>query len=186
VIIDGKVFRSDRCAETTTSATGNMINTWYSGKHRAFGGNVEAVMRPDGFRISTSPVMAGHDHDITAARDTHVLGALYWAASRLGLPCLADSGYEGAGQGVHTPIKQPRRRSPDLQRAAPRQPRDRGTRLRTAEHPLARTAAGHRQPVENRAHRIRRPRTHPISNTDTVEITSIDARCADGRPASPK
>lgn len=108
VIIDGKVFRSDRCAQTTTSAKGKTINTWYSGKHRAFGGNIQAVMRPDGFPIWTSPVVAGHDHDITAARDTHVLGALYWAASQLGLPCLADSGYEGAGQGVHTPIKQPR------------------------------------------------------------------------------
>jgi len=35
-----------------------------------------------------------------------VLGALYAAASR-GLPTLADPGYEGAGIGVHTPVKQP-------------------------------------------------------------------------------
>jgi hypothetical protein len=34
------------------------------------------------------------------------LGALYAAAAR-GLPTLADSGYDGAGIGVHTPIKQP-------------------------------------------------------------------------------
>jgi hypothetical protein len=32
---------------------------------------------------------------------------LYWAASQLNLPTLADRGYEGAGIGVHTPIKQP-------------------------------------------------------------------------------
>jgi hypothetical protein len=32
---------------------------------------------------------------------------LYWAASHLDLPTLADNGYDGAGIGVHTPVKQP-------------------------------------------------------------------------------
>jgi DDE superfamily endonuclease len=41
------------------------------------------------------------------ARDAGVTGALNWAASQLDLPTLADSGYEGAGQGIKTPIKQP-------------------------------------------------------------------------------
>ena len=41
------------------------------------------------------------------ARDGGVLAALYWSASQLDLPTLADSGYDGAGHGVHTPIKQP-------------------------------------------------------------------------------
>jgi hypothetical protein len=108
VIVDGKVFRTDRCAETVTSAKGTTINSWYSGKHHAFGGNVQAVMRPDGVPIWTSEVVPGHDHDLTAARAQHVLGALYWSASQLHLPALADSGYEGAGHGVLTPIKQPR------------------------------------------------------------------------------
>ena len=107
VIVDGKVFRTDRTAETTTSVKGREINTWYSGKHRAFGGNVQAIMRPDGLPVWTSDVVAGHEHDLTAARTVGLLGALYWAASQLGLPSLADGGYEGAGQGVHTPIKQP-------------------------------------------------------------------------------
>jgi len=107
VVVDGKVFRTDRTAETTTSVRGQEINTWYSGKHRAFGGNVQAVMRPDGMPMWVSDVVAGHHHDMTAARALGVLGALYWAASQLGLPALADGGYEGAGHGVHTPIKQP-------------------------------------------------------------------------------
>ena len=64
-------------------------------------------MRPDGMPVWTSGVVAGHDHDLTAARDKHVLGALYWAASQLHLPALADGGYEGAGQGVHVPFKRP-------------------------------------------------------------------------------
>src|SRR3954469_2609182 len=92
VIVDGKVFRTDRCAETVTSAKGTTINSWYSGKHHAFGGNVQAVMRPDGVPIWTSAVITRHDHD---ARAQHVLGALYWSASQLHLPALADSGYEG-------------------------------------------------------------------------------------------
>ena len=65
-------------------------------------------MHPDGFPIWVSDTAPGHRHDMSLARDAGVLGALYWAFSQLGLPTFADSGYEGAGQGVHTPIKQPR------------------------------------------------------------------------------
>ena len=36
-----------------------------------------------------------------------VLGAPYRSASQLGLTTPADSGYEGAGQGVKVPVKQP-------------------------------------------------------------------------------
>jgi DDE superfamily endonuclease len=106
VIVDGKLFRTDRVAQTTTSEKGAEIDAWYSGKHHDFGGNVQAVMRPDGHPIWTSPVSPGRHHDMTAAR-AYLLGALYWAASQLGLPTLADRGYAGAGIGVHTPVKQP-------------------------------------------------------------------------------
>ena len=41
------------------------------------------------------------------ARDAGIIGALHWAASQLDLPTVADSGYDGAGQGIKTPIKQP-------------------------------------------------------------------------------
>jgi hypothetical protein len=109
VVLDGKLFRTDRAAATTTSVKGATINSWHSGKHHHSGGLVEAIMRPDGFPIWVSDTAPGHRHDMSLARDTGVLGALYWAASQLGLPTLADSAYEGAGQGVHTPIKQPRR-----------------------------------------------------------------------------
>ena len=44
-------------------------------------------------------------HDITAAR-AHALPALYHAAAA-GLPTLADPGYDGAGIGIHIPVKQP-------------------------------------------------------------------------------
>lgn len=107
VVLDGKVFRSDRCAVTTTSTKGETINSWYSGKHRAPGGNVQAVMRPDGLPIWLSEVAPGHLHDLTVARQAGVTGALNWSASQLDLPALADSGYEGAGHGIKAPIKAP-------------------------------------------------------------------------------
>jgi DDE superfamily endonuclease len=153
VILDGKVFPTDRCAETTTSAKGATIHSWYSGKHRAFGGNVQAIMRPDGHPIWTCEVIAGHHHDMTAARDAHLLGALYWAASQPGLPTFADGGYHGAGQGIHVPYKQPAngnvpgRRSSGLQRAAARPTSDGRTRLRPAIRTLACPAPHHRQPL---------------------------------------
>jgi hypothetical protein len=107
VVLDGTVIRSDRCAETTTSVKGDTINSWYSGKRRAPGGNVQAVIRPDGLPIWVSDVAPGHLHDLTVAREAGVTGALNWAASQLDLPTLADCGYEGAGQGIKVPVKQP-------------------------------------------------------------------------------
>ena len=38
------------------STKGETINAWYSGKHRAPGGNVQAVMRPDGQPVWVSQV----------------------------------------------------------------------------------------------------------------------------------
>jgi hypothetical protein len=107
VVLDGTVVPSDRCATTTESVQGEKINSWYSGKCRAPGGNVQAVIRPDGLPIWVSEVAPGHLHDLTVARGTGVTGALNWVASQLNLPILADSGYEGAGHGIKVPVKQP-------------------------------------------------------------------------------
>lgn len=105
VILDGKIFSADRCSEQTTSVKGEQIDLWYSGKAHEHGGNIQAISAPDGFPLWVSDVTPGSVHDLTAARD-HVLAALYAAAAR-GLPALADLGYDGAGHGVHTPVKQP-------------------------------------------------------------------------------
>ena len=106
VILDGKIFSADRCDEKTMSVKGKQIDLSYSGKAHEHGGNVQAVSGPDGFPLCVADVEPGSIHDLTVARE-HVLGALYWAASHLELPTLSDSGYEGAGIGVHTPLKQP-------------------------------------------------------------------------------
>lgn len=106
LILDGKVFSADRCGEQATSVKGSQIDLWYSGKAHEHGGNIQALSAPTGFPLWVSDVEPGSVHDLTAARE-HVLGALYWAASQLKLPTLADGGYSGAGIGVHTPVKQP-------------------------------------------------------------------------------
>lgn len=77
---------------------------WYSGKHKAHGGNVQVLTDPGGFPVWTSPVEPGSVHDITAARTHGVLAALYpVAADRM--PTLADKGYTGAGIGIQVPTK---------------------------------------------------------------------------------
>lgn len=104
VILDGKNFFTDRLSEKTLSTRGTEIDLWYCGKHHRPGGNVLVLTDPTGFPIWSSPVEPGNVKDITAA-GKHILGALYWAASQLDLPTLADGGFQGAGIGIHTPIK---------------------------------------------------------------------------------
>jgi len=105
VILDGKVFACDRCREDTLSVKGEVIDLWYSGKAHEHGGNVQAVTLPGGFPIWLSDAEPGSVHDITAAR-IHAFPALYRAAA-LGMPTLADNGYDGAGIGIKTPVKHP-------------------------------------------------------------------------------
>ncbi len=105
VILDGKIIPCDRCKEPAVSVKGEVIDLWYSGKAHTHGGNVQAVTAPGGFPLWVSEAEPGSVHDITAAR-AHALPALYRAAAQ-GLPTLADPGYEGAGIGIHIPVKQP-------------------------------------------------------------------------------
>jgi hypothetical protein len=105
VILDGKIVRTDRCREKTISVKGEAIDLWYSGKAHCHGGNIQAVFCPDGFPLWVSGAEPGSVHDITAAR-RNALPGLYRAAAA-GVPTLADPGYDGAGIGVHIPVKQP-------------------------------------------------------------------------------
>jgi hypothetical protein len=78
VILDGKLFDCDRLTETTLSLKGETIDAWYSGKHRDFGANVQAVMLPHGLPVWASPAMPGHLHDTSCARELGVTAALNW------------------------------------------------------------------------------------------------------------
>ncbi|UQX12260.1 transposase family protein [Candidatus Mycobacterium methanotrophicum] len=99
VTLDGTLIAIDRVDERND----NGHHLWYSGKHKTQGGNVQILADPGGFPVWSSEVEPGSVHDITAARE-YCLGALYKSAAD-GVPTLADKGYEGAGIGVHTPVK---------------------------------------------------------------------------------
>jgi hypothetical protein len=113
IILDGKIIPADRCKEPALSVKGQVIDLWYSGKAHTHGGSIQAVTAPSGFPLWVSPAEPGSVHDLTAAR-THALPALYRAAAT-GLPTLADPGCDGAGIGIHIPVKQPADgRDPDI------------------------------------------------------------------------
>lgn len=128
VILDGKVFGTDACAETTENAKGEEVHRWYSGRKRRHGAGVQAVMRPGGLPLWTGPAEPASVPDIDAARTT-ALPFLYRAAA-LGLPCLADAGYQGAGIGIHTPAKQPKQKKGTAKRELDENQRTRNLLLR--------------------------------------------------------
>ena len=108
VVVDGKLIRTDRCAETTDQRQGRddqRLVLREAPRPRRERPSRHPPRRRS--RSAVSDVAPGHLHDLTVARDAGVIGALNWAASQLDLPTLADSGYDGAGQGIKTPIKQP-------------------------------------------------------------------------------
>jgi len=104
VILDGKIVDIDRCREKTLSRKGKIIDLWYAGKTHDFGGNVQALVYPSGVPMWVSDVLPGNVHDLAAARQ-NVLAVLRPFLDAM--PALADLGYEGAGHGVHVPVKQP-------------------------------------------------------------------------------
>jgi hypothetical protein len=82
LILDGKVAAADRCKEKTISRKGKEIDPWYSGKAHGFGDNIQALFTPGGILAVLRPYLKN-------------------------LPVLADCGHEGAGCGIHIPVKQP-------------------------------------------------------------------------------
>jgi DDE superfamily endonuclease len=104
LILDGKVVDADRCREKTVSRKGEVIDLWYAGETHDFGGNIQALFYPCGIPLWVSDVLPGNVHDLAAARE-NVLGVLRPFLEAM--PVLADPGYEGAGHGVHVPVKKP-------------------------------------------------------------------------------
>ena len=84
VTLDGTLIRTDRC-RVKNPDTGHDL--WFSGKHKAHGGNVAIVGDPDGHPGAVPDVEPGSTHDLAAARVTGFLGALHaappcWACRR--------------------------------------------------------------------------------------------------------
>ena len=108
VILDGTLIRTTRVAgkvrKTRGATAGRWVHRWYSGKHRAFGGNIQFLATADGFPLWCSDQLPGITNDLTAARTHHIVGPLCAAAAQ-GLPTLADKAYHSAGIGIRTPFK---------------------------------------------------------------------------------
>ena len=58
VCLDGTLVRTDRVAARTQASN----HLWYSGRHRAFGGNVQVLTDHTGFPVWTGPVEPGSTH----------------------------------------------------------------------------------------------------------------------------
>jgi hypothetical protein len=72
---------------------------------------VQALAAPGGVPLWVSDVLPGSTHDLTAARELVLPEARPYLKD---LPILADSGYEGAGAGVHVLVKKPARSELDI------------------------------------------------------------------------
>ncbi|WP_406053536.1 transposase [Streptomyces sp. NBC_01077] len=96
-LLDGTLAECDRTGDGRTD---------YSGKRH--GVNLQVVTAPDGTLVWISPALPGRAHDLTAARQHRITATCI----RLGIPVLADRGYQGAGDIVAVPHK--RRPGKDL------------------------------------------------------------------------
>lgn len=106
MILDGKVFSADRCLRRPPASPATRSTCGIPAKPTNTAGTSKHYPPRMAHPLWVSDVAPESIHDLTAARE-QVLGAVYWAASHLDLPTLADGGYHGAGIGVHTPVKQP-------------------------------------------------------------------------------
>lgn len=90
-IVDGTLLRTDRTRD----------RAFYSGKHKAYGVNAQALLAPNGWPLWVSEVLPGGAHDLTAARTHGLLDAIGTAR----LDVLADKGYQGGAPVLRTPYK---------------------------------------------------------------------------------
>lgn len=92
VILDGTLLPIDRIAADTS---------YYSGKHKRHGMNVQVLTDPFGRLLWASPALPGSTHDLTAARQHGIIEALADA----GMKCWADKAYQGVGGSVRVPFR---------------------------------------------------------------------------------
>jgi DDE superfamily endonuclease/Helix-turn-helix of DDE superfamily endonuclease len=109
VILDGTLLRIDR-----VGMAGDYNRSFYSGKHKCHGLNVQVIADPAGRLVWISPVLPGARHDMGAAREHGIIDALNTA----GIPTIADTAYQGGGPAVRVPQRR-RRLDPDTGRYRP-------------------------------------------------------------------
>jgi hypothetical protein len=90
VIAGGTLIHTDRTHAPGPTAG---VDLWWSGKHKAHGGNIQVVSAPDGWPLWTSDLRPGREHDTTTIRaDPALLQHITeWVDD--GGPALADQGH---------------------------------------------------------------------------------------------
>jgi hypothetical protein len=106
VILDGTLLRIDRAG-----MAGDYSRSFYSGKHKCHGLNVQVIADPAGRLVWISTVLPGARHDMGAAREHGIIDALNTA----GVQTIADTAYQGGGPAVRVPQRR-RRLDPDTGR----------------------------------------------------------------------
>lgn len=101
LLLDGTLLPTWRCTAVATKANPDPL---YSGKHRDHGMNVQALATPEGELVFLGEARPGSTHDLTAARADGIVAAV----TEADVETTADSGYQGAGGTVRTPIKRPK------------------------------------------------------------------------------
>lgn len=101
LLLDGTLIPTWRCSTMGTQTNADPL---YSGKHHRHGMNVQALTNLCGDLVFLGEARVGCTHDLTAARADGIITAL----TEADVEALADTGYQGAGGTVRTPVKRPR------------------------------------------------------------------------------
>lgn len=101
LLLDGTLIPTWRCAAPATEVNPDPL---YNGKHHDHGMVVQALTDTDGELVFLGQARPGSVHDLTEARADAILDAVTAAD----IETIADSGYQGAGGTVRTPVKRPK------------------------------------------------------------------------------
>ena len=181
LILDGKVVDTDQLPRENPQPQGRGHRFVVRGEDARF-----RREHPGAVLSGRDPAVdlrcaAGQCADLAAARE-NVLGMLRPFLDAM--PVLADPGYEGAGHGVHVPVKRspPGSRSwtliPGPGRAFAVGALPGRARLRAIDPALENAPACHCQPRQNRSHRPRRARPGAIrAQDDHVKVDGKTSLC---------
>lgn len=101
LLLDGTLIPAWRCAALATTISADPL---YNGKHHDHGMLVQALTDTNGELLFLGDAWPGCTHDLTAAREDGIVDA----ARESDVETIADSGYQGAGGTVRTPVKRPK------------------------------------------------------------------------------
>jgi hypothetical protein len=99
--LDGTLIPTWRCAALATTTNTDPL---YNGKHHRHGVVAQALTDTDGELLFLGRAQPGSVHDLTSARDDGIIDAV----TEADVETIADSGYNGAGGTVRTPVRRPK------------------------------------------------------------------------------